>query len=124
MVCTFKALYFKMSKFYVNPDIYFLIYLFLEIGEGREKERETLMWEKYMDQSVVSHTPPTADLAHNPGMCPNWESSKQPFGSKASAQPTEPHQPQLLTQLFLMSKKKVSPLPPQEKLIVPSVINF
>ena len=78
-----------MSKFYVNPDIYFLIYLFLEIGEGREKERETLMWEKYMDQSVVSHTPPTADLAHNPGMCPDWERNQRLSGLQAGAQSTE-----------------------------------
>ena len=24
---------------------------------------------------VASHRPPTGDLAHNPGMCPDWEST-------------------------------------------------
>ena len=33
------------------------------------------------------------DLAHNPGMCPDWESNQRPFGLQAGAQSTEPHQP-------------------------------
>ena len=38
---------------------------------GREGEREG---QKH--QCVVaSHMPPTGDLAHNPGMCPDWESN-------------------------------------------------
>ena len=36
--------------------------------------------------------PPTGDLACTPGMCPDWESNQQPFGSQASAHSTEPHQ--------------------------------
>ena len=36
---------------------------------------------------------PTGDLAHNPGMCPDWESIPGLFGSQAGAQSTEPHQP-------------------------------
>ena len=45
---------------------------------------------------VASHVPPTGDLAcHNPGMCPDWELNQQPFGSQASAQSTERHQPGL-----------------------------
>ena len=56
----------------------FLFYLFIW-ERGREGEREG---EKH--QCVVaSHTPPTRDLAHNPGMCPNWELNQQPFGSQA-----------------------------------------
>ena len=47
--------------------------------------------------AVASHAPPTGDLAHNPGMCPDWESNLQPFGSQAGAQSTEPHQPGLNT---------------------------
>ena len=42
-------------------------YLFLERGEGREKERGK-------HQCVVaSQEPPTGDLAGNPGMCPDLE---------------------------------------------------
>ena len=37
----------------------------------REKEREgEREGEKHL--SVASHTPPTVDLACNPGMCPDW----------------------------------------------------
>ena len=41
---------------------------------------------------VASHALPTGDLACNPGLCPDWESNPQPFGSQAGAQSTEPHQ--------------------------------
>ena len=69
--------------------IFQAIYLFLERGEGREGEREG---EKH--QCVVApHAPSNGELAHNPGMCPDWESNPQPFGSQAGAQSTEPHQP-------------------------------
>ena len=72
--------------FYFKKDC---IYLFLERGGGREREREG---EKH--QCVVaSHVPPTGNLARNPGMCPDWESIQWPFGWQASAQSTEPHQP-------------------------------
>ena len=56
---------------------------------GREGERER---EKH--QCVVaSHVLPTGDLAHNPGMCPDWESNQLPCGSQSGTQSTEPHQP-------------------------------
>ena len=39
-------------------------YLFLERREGeREGEKD----------QFASCTPPAGDLAHNPGMCPDWE---------------------------------------------------
>ena len=70
------------------------IYLFLE--RGREAEGEG---EKY--QCVVAfHVSLTGDLDLNPGMCPDWKSNLQPFGSQASAQSTEPHQPGLIPQIF------------------------
>ena len=69
---------------------YLFIYLFLERGERREKERERNInvWLPLMS----SHT---EDLACNPGMCPDWESNQWPFGSQTSAQSTEPRQPGL-----------------------------
>ena len=42
---------------------------------------------------VASHTPPTGDLAHNPGMCPHWELNQQPSDSQANVQSTVPQQP-------------------------------
>ena len=62
---------------------------------------------------VASYVPPTGDLGHNPGMCPDWESNQQPFGSQASAQSTEPHQPGLIFNFISKSclyTKKIGPL--------------
>ena len=42
---------------------------------GREGEREG---EKH-ERVGVSPRLPTEDLAHNPGMCPDWGSNGQPF---------------------------------------------
>ena len=50
---------------------------------------------------AASHMLPTGDLARNPGMCPDWESNQQPFGSQASVQSTEPHQPGLFFNVLL-----------------------
>ena len=61
------------------------------LQKAREGEREG---EKH-HCVVASHVPPTGDLAHNPGMGPDWESNWGPFGLQASAQSTEPHQPGL-----------------------------
>ena len=57
------------------------IYLFLERGERREKERERNInvW--------LPHGPPTGDLAHNPGMCPDWELNQSPFGLQFTLNP-------------------------------------
>ena len=63
------------------------------VGAG-EREGE----KKY--RSVASRMPPTGDLAHNPGMCPDWELNLWPFGLQACPQSTEPHQPGLWILLF------------------------
>ena len=48
--------------------------------------------------------PPTGDMAHNPGMCPDWESNQRLFGSQASTESTEPHQPGLfILALYMFS---------------------
>ena len=47
---------------------YLFIYLFIDRGEGREKERGK-------HQCGCLSCIPTGDLAHNPGMCPGWESN-------------------------------------------------
>ena len=64
------------------------IYLFLERGERREKERERSIgvWEKHQ-YVAASHRPPAGDLACIPGMCPDRHSNQQHFGPQASAQP-------------------------------------
>ena len=62
----------------------------------REREREGEREGGKHPCVVASRVPPTGDLAHNPGMCPDWESNQRPFGSQAGAQSTEPHQPGLI----------------------------
>ena len=65
-------------------------YLFLETGKGREKERERNIYVREKHDRCMS---PAGDLAHNSGMCPDWELSQQPLSSQAGTQSTEPHQP-------------------------------
>ena len=57
---------------YILFFLFFLdFYLFIFRERGKEGEREG---EK--QQCVVaSRVPPTGDLAHNPGMCLDWESN-------------------------------------------------
>ena len=65
------------------------IYLFIFKEGGREGEREG---EKH--QCVVaSRVPPAGDMARNPGLCPDSELNRRPFGLQALAQSTEPQQP-------------------------------
>ena len=82
--------------FNMNSLNTFLKRFYLFLGMRREEERE----EEEHQCVVASCTPPTGDLAHNPGMCPDWESNGPPFVSKAGAQSTEPHQPGLLQYEF------------------------
>ena len=67
------------------------------LERGREGEREG---EKHQCV-VVSCVPPTGDLAHNPGLCPDWESNQRPFGLQASTQSTESHQPGQVLSFFI-----------------------
>ena len=61
------------------------IYLFLENGQGRERERNIDVPEKC--RLAASCTPPTGDLAHNPG----GPQPRHVSGIK-NAQPIGPHQ--------------------------------
>ena len=58
----------------------------------KKRERSILL--------VASLTPPTGDLAYNPGMCADWESNQRPFGLQAGTQSTEPHRPGLRLAFF------------------------
>ena len=87
----------KSLKMYIFKDLFIL---FLEREEGREKETQRNIDVGEIHQSVASSSvaspmPPTGDLAHNPGMCPDWELNQQPCSFQASTQSTEPHQPGL-----------------------------
>ena len=71
-----------------------------------------MSWFFFKYQFVIASCGAAAgDLAHNPGMGPDWESNLQPFGSQASAQSTEPHQP---------GHEKLNFMKPQHSLCVTS----
>ena len=75
--CT--SLYYKQALAVVVLEF---IYLFLDRGEGRE--RNINVW-------LVSCTPsPLGTWSTNPDMCPDWESNQRPFGVQAGTQATEP----------------------------------
>ena len=57
------------------------IYLYLERGEGREKERERNI------SVFASHVAPSGHLARTPGMCPDWESNQQHLDSQPMLNP-------------------------------------
>ena len=75
---------------FLKDFIYLSIYLFLDKGEGREKEKATSIWEKNINRLPLVCAL-TWDQARNPGMCPYWESNCQPFTLWDDTQPTEPH---------------------------------
>ena len=60
---------------------------FIYSERGREGEKHQCV--------VATCTLPTGDLAHNPGVCSDWELNPRPFDSQADTQSTEPHQPEL-----------------------------
>ena len=83
---------FERTRGLSGKEIYFLFFfkiLFIFRARGREGER----WGEKHQCVVASLTAPTGHLAHDPGMCPDWELNLQPFGSQAPTQSTEPHQP-------------------------------
>ena len=60
---------------------------------------------------VASHAPPTGDLAHNPGMCPDWEWN---LALQADTQSAETHQPgHIYSNLFFLKKQ----LPMNKRLV-------
>ena len=67
------------------PGLFFFFFLrfslFLERGEGREKERE-----RNIDWLPLTHSP-TRHLACNPGMCPDQESNQRPFSLRDAHNP-------------------------------------
>ena len=48
------------------------IYFYTEGKGGRKRGKHQCV--------IDSHAAPAGDLAHNPGMCPEWELNHQPFG--------------------------------------------
>ena len=85
LVCTHTIYLYFLKDFYV--------FLFLERGDGKEKERN-------INVCLPLACPLLGDLARNPGTCPDWESNQRPFGSQAGPQSTEPRQPGIREYIF------------------------
>ena len=70
---------------------------------------------------VASHSPPTGDLACNPGMCLDWEWNRQLFALQSDTQSTELHQPGLRHIIIKRPKVKDKErlLKAREKKLVP-----
>ena len=68
------------------------IYFQREGKGGGKRGQETLMNERNINQLPLV-SPITRDLTYHPGMCPDLESTWQPFSLQYNSQPTEPHQP-------------------------------
>ena len=72
------------------------MYLFSEIGEGREKESKRNIIGSLSHALNWGPGPPS-------GVCPDRESNQRPFSLWDNAQPTEPHQSGLLI-MFLIKE--------------------
>ena len=60
-------------SFTVFQKIFYIFFLRVRGREGEKAGENIDVWEKHWQ--VASSTPPTGDLARNPGMCIGWEST-------------------------------------------------
>ena len=81
----------KLNTIPSLPVFIFIVICVIENFKHKQNQKDTIM---------KPHALLTGDLACNPGMYPDWESNQQPFGSRAGAQSTEPHQPGLTSTIF------------------------
>ena len=68
----------------------FYLFIFREKGRERHREEEKYQFVRETSIGCLSQAP-TRDMAHNPGMCPDWESNRQLLGLQDGGPPTEPH---------------------------------
>ena len=72
----------------------FYLFIFKERGKVGERGREMLTCERNISWLPLTW-PPTRDLAHNPGMCPDWDLNWWPLGSQCSIHWATPARTQL-----------------------------
>ena len=81
-MCVFT---FRGHKPFENMPFFFGKFFFCFLI--REKEREGEREEEKYQCVVASHVAPTGDLAHNPGMGPDWELNRRHFGLQPALDP-------------------------------------
>ena len=81
----------QLLKWNTIQSLNILLTLFLERGEVREKERQRNINARQKHPLVGPPMQPARDQAHNPGMCPDWESNQWPLALWDDAQTTESH---------------------------------
>ena len=87
---------FSEYVFFIFFKILFIY--FVVRGKGREKVRKRNIRNVLeVHQLVVSLSPPTGEPGPQPRRVPRQGLKRQPFGSQAGAQSTEPHQPGLVS---------------------------
>ena len=64
--------------------VFLRFYMFLFLENGREKEGEK---HQCVLASPMPLPPLPGDLAHNTGMCPDWESNQDPLVRRATLNP-------------------------------------
>ena len=98
-----QSIFLNNCKETLNLFIKYFIYLFVERGEGREKERE-----RNINLWLPLLRPLLETWPRNPAMCPDCESNRWPFGSQAGTQSNEPHQPGLILKRCVFTRVSVS----------------
>ena len=83
----------KNLTFVLKRSSSFFKRVFKDFFIFRERRREGERDGEKHQCMVASRVPPTGDLTGNPGMCPNWEWNRQPFGLQSGAQSIKPHHP-------------------------------
>ena len=68
-----KCVFTKFIKVAFNIYLFMYLFIYREGEEKKERNINVLL--------VASHTPLLGTWPSNPGMCPDWESNHQPFGS-------------------------------------------
>ena len=68
--------------FFCNCFLFFFLRFYLFIcGQGKRGRKR-----KKHQCVVASHVPPIGDLAHNPGMCPDWGLNQHPLALSHTSQ--------------------------------------
>ena len=90
LICLILTLPLQVSFYQCFHDVHLkkdFVYLILQREEEREEGREKYINVQEKHRWVASYTPPTRELAHNPGMCPDQESKWWPFSLQMTPNP-------------------------------------